>query len=178
MQVAQRSLVPVHVVIGEWSDRVEAVASILDDIESTGLPDPVGSALGLLPLRMIPYMAVNDLIHHEFDLRNAYGDLGGRDLPDIHASAAGHVRSLRTLFGMRDLPTIRIESTDADDGWSIGRDDPVATLRATSFDLMRSIGGRRTREEIAALDWSGDSAPFLDAMVLPHMRMRESPLGE
>ena len=178
MQVAQRSLVPVPAVLDEWASRLDDAAQRLDHIDEAGFPDRIPSGIGPLPLAAIPPMIVNDLVHHEFDIRNAFGDVDGRDLPEILVSAAGHARSLRTLFAIRGLPTIRIESADTGQGWNIGRDEPVATLRASSFELMRSIGGRRTRREIASLDWDGDPEPFLDSMVLPQMRMRTSSLGE
>ena len=177
-QVAQRSLVPVHVVVDEWASRLERVVEILDDIDHAGFVEPVVSAVGPLPLRAIPPMVVNDLIHHEFDIRNALGDRSGRELVDVQEAAAGHARSLRTTFAYGGLPTIRVEATDSGKGWNIGRGEPVAVLSASSFELMRSIGGRRTRDEIAGLDWTGDSDPFLDALVLPHMAMRTTSLGE
>jgi len=177
-QVATRSLVPIPAVVEEWSSRLDRVVEILEDIDQAGFSEPVVSAVGPLPLRAIPPMVVNDLIHHEFDIRNAYGDTSGRDLPDIHASAAGHARSLRAGFAYAGLPTLRIEAVDFADGWDIGRGEVAVTLRASSFEIMRSIGGRRTRTEIASLDWSSDPGPFVDAMVLPHLAMRTSSLNE
>jgi hypothetical protein len=43
---------------------------------------------------------------------------------------------------------------------------------------MRSIGGRRTRDEILGLEWDGDGEVFVDAMVLPHLAMRDTSLEE
>jgi len=63
-------------------------------------------------------------------------------------------------------------------GWDIGHEDPIASVRATSFELMRAIGGRRTKGEMRAMGWTGDPEPFLDHMVLPHLGVRESSLGE
>ena len=123
-------------------------------------------------------MAISDILHHEFDLRNAYGDTAGRDIMDIHFAAAGHVRSIRSLFSANDLETIRIESTDSGMGWDIGHGPPVAVMRAPSFQIMRAIGGRRTKAEIRAMGWEGDPEPYLDSMVIPHLSMRETSLRE
>lgn len=177
-QVDDRSGMSLREVVEEWNETIGAAAAVLDDVESLGLPDPLRSALGPIPVKAIGPMAISDILHHEFDLRNAYGDVSGRDRIEVHAAAAGHARSIRGTFAAKGLPTIRIESTDAGVGWDIGRDAPVATLRASSFEIMRATGGRRTRSEMAALDWDGDPEPFLDAMVLPHLSMPETSLHE
>ncbi len=97
---------------------------------------------------------------------------------DIHFAAAGHARSVRPNFSARDLATIRIESTDSGMGWDIGFGEPVATVSASSFEIMRTIGGRRTGAEVAAMDWDADPTLFVAAMVLPHLSMRDTSLGE
>ncbi len=177
-QLDRRSGMDADAVLEEWAGNVDAVADALDGIDAMGLPDSIPAAWGRTTPDALPATLISDLLHHEFDLRNAYGDRNGRDLMDLHFSAGGHVRSIRGAFQARDLPTIRVESTDAGMGWDVGYGDPVATLRAPSFALMRGIGGRRTRSEMVAMGWDGDPEPFVDAMVLPHLAMRETSLRE
>jgi uncharacterized protein (TIGR03083 family) len=177
-QIQDRAEMTIEQVIEEWDASIDGAGSVLDDVASLDLPERIPSAMGVIPVTAIAEMTISDILHHEFDLRNAYGDSSGRDLPEVHMSAAGHVRSLRSLFAAVGLPTLRIEATDSGQGWNVGRDDAVATLSATSFELMRSIGGRRTRDEILALDWSGDGERFVDSIVLPHLAMRDTSLGE
>ncbi|MDK1019356.1 MAG: hypothetical protein QGD89_08145 [Actinomycetota bacterium] len=177
-QVESRRHLSAEEVVGEWNDVIGPASELLDTISEMGLPETIASAAGLTSIKAVPPMAIGDILHHEFDLRNAYGDTQGRDLLDLHFSASGHVKSLRGTFSVLGLPTIRVESTDAGMGWDVGFDEPVATLRASSFELMRGIGGRRTREEMGAMGWAGDPEPFLDSMVLPHLAMRETSLRE
>lgn len=177
-QIADRADMTIDQVITEWNASIDGAGSILDEVASSDHPRVVPSALGMIPTTVLGAMTISDILHHEFDLRNAYGDSSGRDLPEIHIAAAGHVRSLRGLFAAHGLPTLRVESTDSGQGWNVGRDEPVATVRASSFELMRSIGGRRTRDEMLALDWDGDAEVFVDALVLPHLAMRNTSLGE
>ncbi|MCL1595212.1 MAG: maleylpyruvate isomerase family mycothiol-dependent enzyme [Actinomycetia bacterium] len=177
-QVRDRSWMSLDGVIEEWNGTIEEAAATFDNIERLGLPDTLQSALGPIPSSILGPVAIGDILHHEFDLRNAYNDTSGRDLMDIHFAAAGHARSVRGTFSARNLPTIRIESTDSGMGWDIGHEDPVATLAATSFEIMRAIGGRRTRSEMAGMGWEGDPEPFLDALVLPHLAMRGTSLHE
>lgn len=165
-------------VLAGWASTIDVASERLDHMDAAGLPESVPSALGMVPTSALGAMAISDILHHEFDLRNTYGDRSGRDLMDIHFVAAGHVRTLRGPFSAKDLPTIRVESVDSGMGWDIGRGEPVATLRAPSFQIMRGIGGRRTRGEMIALGWEGDPVPFVDSMVLPHLRMRETSLRE
>jgi uncharacterized protein (TIGR03083 family) len=177
-QVRSRSDMTLDDVIAEWDGIVGSAAVVLDTLDDLGLPDAIPSALGMSSVAAIPAMVIGDVLHHEFDLRNAYADRDGRDLLDIQFSAAGHVKSLRGAFDALGLPTIRVEATDSGMGWDVGYGDPVAVLSASSFELMRSIGGRRTKGEMRAMGWTGDPEPFLDHMVLPHLAVRESSLRE
>jgi hypothetical protein len=48
--------------------------------------------------------------------------------------------------------------------WTAGGDgQPRATLNTTKLDLIRAIAGRRSRAQIASMEWTGDCEPFLDA---------------
>jgi hypothetical protein len=42
----------------------------------------------------------------------------------------------------------------------------VLTLRTTRFEAFRWRMGRRSREQLAALDWSGDPTPVLGHLVV------------
>jgi hypothetical protein len=165
-------------VIVEWDDIIGPASLILDRVEILDLPSTIHSAAGVITPGVIPAMAISDLLHHEFDLRNAYGDTDGRDLLDIQFAAAGHVKSMRANFSASNTPTIRVEASDSGMGWDVGHEEPVATLTASSFELMRAIGGRRTRSEMAAMGWDNDPEPFLDHMTPPHLHVRETSLHE
>ncbi len=177
-QVSARSHLSMEEVTAQWDDIVGSAAVLLDTLDDLGLPDAIPSALGMTSVAAIPAMVIGDILHHEFDLRNAYDDKESRDLLDVQFSAAGHVKSLRRTFDALGLSTIRVEATDSGMGWDIGYGDPVAVLSATSFEIMRAIGGRRTRGEMRAMGWTGNPEPFLDHMVLPHLAMRETSLRE
>lgn len=177
-QVLSRRGMTLDEVVAEWNSIIGPASVLLDAIGDLGLPETVASAVGTTRVSEIPAMAISDILHHEFDIRNAYGDRHGRDILDIQFSAAGHVKSLRRVFDAAGLETIRIEASDSGMGWDIGYGEPVATLTASSFELMRAIGGRRTRGEIREMGWDGDPEPFLDHMVVPHLTMRETSLKE
>jgi uncharacterized protein (TIGR03083 family) len=177
-QIDARADVAYDDVVAEWASIIQAASDALDAPPDEALPERIPSALGLVPIAALGPMAISDILQHEFDLRNAYGDTEGRDLMDVHFVAAGHVRQVRGQFAAWNLPTIRIESTDSGMGWDIGYDEPSAVLRASSFEIMRALGGRRTRTEMLAMGWEGDADPFVDALVLPHLAMRETTLAE
>jgi hypothetical protein len=44
--------------------------------------------------------------------------------------------------------------------------DPGLGLRTTRYEAFRWRMGRRSRDQLAALDWSGDPAPVLDHLVV------------
>jgi uncharacterized protein (TIGR03083 family) len=177
-QVALRRPLSYDEVVAEWATTIGEAIQAIEHLDALDLPELIPTAFGMVPPTVIPAAAVSDILHHEYDIRNAYEDEGSRDLMELQVAAAAHVRGLRPKFGALGLPTLRVVSTDAGAEWNIGRDDPVATVKASSFELFRGIGGRRTRDEIAAWDWDGDPGVFIEAMHYDHFQLRRESLNE
>jgi uncharacterized protein (TIGR03083 family) len=103
--------------------------------------------------------AVIDVASHEQDIRGALGLPGARDNEAIRQMAGWLLERLRT--------PVPVCVTVEDAQFRAGPDgDPVLGLRTTRFDAFRWRMGRRSRDQLAALDWSGDPAPVLDHLVV------------
>jgi uncharacterized protein (TIGR03083 family) len=103
--------------------------------------------------------AVIDVASHEQDIRGALGLPGARDNEAIRQMAGWLLERLRT--------PVPVCVTVEDAEFRAGPDgDPVLGLRTTRFDAFRWRMGRRSRGQLAALDWSGDPAPVLDHLVV------------
>lgn len=104
---------------------------------------------------------VMDALTHELDIRQALGLPAPHDHPAMRGTldllAAGLGRSIR----QRGLPALRIETAGAH--WVSGSGEPAATVSAGRYDLYRSMAGRRTHAQIAALAWSRPPDPWLPA---------------
>jgi uncharacterized protein (TIGR03083 family) len=104
---------------------------------------------------------VMDAFTHEVDLYYAVGapvpteHVAYHRVLDVVARAFGE--SVRT----HGLPALHVACEGLE--WVTGTGDPVATLTAARHDLHRSLAGRRTHGQIAALDWSGDPRTWLPA---------------
>lgn len=177
-QVSSRRSMSHSEVVEEWARTIDSVCAVLASVSDRDLPEQIPTVFGVVPPAVIPAAAVSDILHHEFDIRNAYGDAGSRDLLELHFAAAGHVRTLRGVFAAKRLPTITIRVTESGQSLAIGRDESVATVSAPAFELFRGIGGRRTRREMLGWEWDGDGESFVDHMVLPHLSMRTESLNE
>ena len=111
--------------------------------------------------------AVMDVACHEQDIRGALGLPGARDTDVIHQCAGQLLSWLRTPVPVR----VRVEDAEfrsrptADAGPGAGT-GPELALSTTRFEAFRWRLGRRSRTQLAALDWSGDPAPVLDHPVL------------
>jgi uncharacterized protein (TIGR03083 family) len=101
--------------------------------------------------------AVMDCVSHEHDMRAALKRPGNRDIPFIRLGAKRLARSI-------DVDA-RVHVT-LDDGAVIeaGTGDHTFRLRTTAFEVMRLRLGRRTRNEVLALDWSPDATPIVDKL--------------
>lgn len=117
------------------------------------LSGPVEEALDRRPVWPI----VIDAGAHEQDVRGAVGDVGARD------SAVVTIGTHVLLRGL-DVPRPLLVRTEREE-LRVGPDEgePVV-LSTTTFEAFRWRMGRRSRAQLAAMDWSGDPAPFLDRL--------------
>jgi uncharacterized protein (TIGR03083 family) len=107
--------------------------------------------------------AVIDVASHEQDIRGALGLPGARDCPAVQQMAGWLLQRLRTPVAMR----VTVEDAEFRIGPAgAGTQDRVLGLRTTRFEAFRWRMGRRSRDQLAALDWSGDPAPVLDHLVV------------
>ena len=103
--------------------------------------------------------AVIDVASHEQDIRGAVGRPGARDTEVIRELAGWLVTRLRPPVPMR----VTFEDTQI----LIGPDGgPVLGLTTTWYEAFGWRLGRRSRSQLASLDWSGDPAPVLDHLVV------------
>ncbi len=103
--------------------------------------------------------AVLDVATHEHDIRGAVGAPGGRDADVVRFGAD------RLLTWLRPPVPLRIEVED--ESFELGTEGEAAlVLRTGRFEALRWRMGRRSRAQLADLDWAGDPAPVLDHLVV------------
>ncbi len=104
-----------------------------------------------------PPVAVGQMIFdattHEQDIRGALGVPGGREADSLAIAYDWALDRLgERLDAAGDAP-MRFE-TEA--GTRVaGTGAPTATLRASRFDVLRSMSGRRSVAQVEGLDWEG-----------------------
>lgn len=99
--------------------------------------------------------AAVDALTHEHDIRLALGRPGGRDdvlIPDLARAFLGRLAGVRLIADL---------DGDRHEGSGTG---PPLGLRTTSFEVFRAAMGRRTADQVRALDWTGDPEPVLGAL--------------
>lgn len=164
-------------IIARWRSRTADLSRVLDAPEASFTAPSVGTAFGPLPLTAVPFMIVTDLASHEQDIRGAVGAPGGGNSEAVHVAMRSHAGYLRAVQAALSLPVIALSASDVERDWPIGRGEPVGGVRAPIFELFRATGGRRTPEEIAALDWWGDTDRWPDNFVVPSYSAPEASIG-
>lgn len=157
-QVEARRELTVAEVVGEWNELGPKVEELF-----VGLPGAPANQL------------VFDALSHEYDLCEALGlpspDRVQAEGPALDFAMAGLVGMARH----RGVPAFRV--TAGDRHWDIPGEGEPAHLITTTVDLLRSLTGRRTRGEVAALDWNGaDPTPYLAAFEFGPFRFRDNPV--
>ena len=109
-------------------------------------------------------VAVSDVLAHEQDIRTALGRPGARDDENIIPSVEMALSFLSKGATENDLPTLRVVTDDLDR--HIGKGEPACTLRTSTFELFRTLHGRRTLDQVRAMEWEGDPEPWLPALFL------------
>jgi hypothetical protein len=123
-----------------------AAAHLSHLAENSGLEPPLG-----------------DIAAHEHDVRGALGKPGARD------SAAVRYTSDRLLSSLRTPVPVRVTVEDAE--YRSGPDNgSEINLRTTRFEALRWRTGRRSRAQLAAMDWSADPSQVIDHPL--HVRAR------
>jgi uncharacterized protein (TIGR03083 family) len=138
-QVAARRDWPIEQVLEEWAERateVEANAPIL------------GPAVG---------QWVFDACTHEHDVRQALGAPGGRDSAAVAIGFAWATDRLSDALDRAGAPGLCLH-TDAGTK-VVGSTGPRTGVHTSSFEIVRTMTGRRSRRQIEAYEWDGPARP-------------------
>lgn len=100
-----------------------------------------------------------DVSSHEQDIRGAIGRPGGRDAASVLLGLGFLLRRMDAAIRANGWPSLEIVA--GEHRWVLGEAPASTRLEADLYTLMRSFGGRRSLEQIRALDWSGDPDPYL-----------------
>jgi hypothetical protein len=139
--VARGKAVPTRALLDRWNNLGPAVDDLLD--------------------ASLIWSAVLDAGAHEYDLRSALGNTSARDSDIVTVGATVLLKSLqppRPLVVQTEAKTVRL-----------GPGEPTAdavTLTTSTYEVFRWRFGRRSRRQLAAMDWSGDPEPYLDCLCM------------
>jgi uncharacterized protein (TIGR03083 family) len=141
-QIARFGGSDVAEILAAWTD----AATQLDHMaETAGVAPPLG-----------------DITSHEHDVRGAIGRPGARDSSAVWHSSDWLLATLRTPVPLR--------VTVDDARYRSGPDDRAERaeilLSTMRFEALRWRTGRRSRAQLAAMDWSGDPTPVLDHLYM------------
>lgn len=153
-QVAERA----HLGLGEICQEWKAVTPAFLEVLST-------------QQRARYRLPVVDVWHHENDLRGALGLTP--QVEDAEQIADFTIGGLVKQWSP-ELPSVRVTATDTDRVWNLGQGQDLH-WSGPVLELARAVLGRRSRAQMAAMDWKGDPAPVLEhlaVMPIPERDLR------
>jgi len=158
-QVARLADQDVHALLADWEERGPGIDVIM--------PFFPGDAAAQL---------LFDVSTHEQDIRGTIDRPGARDASSVMLGIGFLVRTIDAGVRANGWPSLEVEA--GGHHWVMG-DPPTTTRLATDpFTFMRSFGGRRSLDQIRALDWTGDPEPYLSVFASSPVRPRQSALVE
>jgi uncharacterized protein (TIGR03083 family) len=108
--------------------------------------------------------AVLDVATHEHDIRGALGEPGARHTVVVRVGAE------RLLTWLQPPIPLRVVVEDAEYRVGPARDGEgegeIVVLTTDRFEAFRWRMGRRSRAQLANLQWTGDPTPILDHLVV------------
>ena len=117
---------PIGDILDRWDEQTPTFASLVAELE----------------IWLVPF----DLITHEFDIKGALGDRSNRTGDEISTFAS------RIGDGVDVGRPLRIETETQ----VLGVPEADLSLRISDFELVRVRPGRRSADQVRALDWSED----------------------
>lgn len=140
------------------SRRDKSVAELIEEWDKRS----VGFEASMPEMGFFRMASVYDVTMHTDDVREALGQALGTSPTDAWVLDGIIHRADKRAEGVGTL-TLRA----GDREWTIGSGDPTATLTAPDEgELARVVGGRRTADQVRALDWTGDPEPWLPVLPL------------
>jgi uncharacterized protein (TIGR03083 family) len=155
-QVDARRGRPVADIVAEWNAAAPAFEGILDQIGPSGR------------------QAVLDVVTHEHDIRCALGAAGHRD-SDAVAIGLTFVGPRFVEVAAENGLAVGVEATT---GARWGAEDAPLVLSGSPFELVRALTGRRSVDQLRALDWRGDCEPALGAFTYGPFHPAAQPIEE
>jgi uncharacterized protein (TIGR03083 family) len=120
---------------------------------------------------------VAEVISHEQDLRTALDRPGAREDPAVRAGLRRPLQEVDKRLRESGGPAIQVVVDG--EPLILGAGEPTTTLTVSAYELLRTIGGRRTREQVRALAWEGDGAEAaVDALAVFGSFRQGTPLPE
>ena len=150
-QIEQRRAHSVDELLEEWRTAARHAEPLLRGQQEFPAQVPV----------FMDWRIAMDITVHEDDLRGALGlEPADPTLPCYAHAATWYGMALELRIRDLNRPAVRLEADSV--ALDLGDGEPAAVLRAGAYEMTMALTGRRTDDEIRALDWDGDPEPFLD----------------
>lgn len=138
-QVEARRERTVEEILAEWWERAPALEAFLDSA-----PPDMSAIL------------ISDCYAHEQDIRGATGRVGAREVDALKVALDYQIDNLGWRIEEADLPGLKLRAGEMY-VWRTMQPDIGATVNAPDrFELFRSLHGRRSRGQLAAMSWEGE----------------------
>jgi hypothetical protein len=155
-QVDARRARPLAEIVDEWDEQARILEGFLDAAGARGR------------------QAVADVATHEHDVRGALGAPGARDSDAVRIGLGFLAAALASSAGALGV-RLRVESLD---GEMFGEEGATIVLRGHPWELMRAMTGRRSVDQLRAMEWSGFDEAVLPAFAFGPFQPAEAPIVE
>ncbi len=158
--VAVRKDNSIEDIVAEWDKHTETVTSMMRG--EIAWPEGV-------PGEIAGRVLLTDLTVHQQDIYGALDIVRGREALPIKMGLGGYIAVMDLRLRTQGGPGLTIEAPDK--SWTVGADEPSATLRVPSrWELFRAMSGRRSVEQLKSNGWTHDAEAFIPFFYLYGVR--------
>jgi uncharacterized protein (TIGR03083 family) len=97
---------------------------------------------------------IGDYLQHLADVLHALGRVAPTDEPRLSVALDFYLLSCDEELAERGVGSLDVSV--GNESWTLGAGDTIAAVSGPRYELFRALGGRRSLDQIRALDWQGD----------------------
>jgi hypothetical protein len=112
------------------------------------------------PFQQHGAILVADVVSYEFDIKGAIGNIEGRNHPVVRSATLVYLNGVDWQLREDGIPALRILVEDK--ALDVGEGEPQGSVEMSWWETLRVTSGRRSRDQVRALTWTGDPDTWLD----------------
>ena len=180
-QVDRRSRDSLQTVCDAWQQIGDEFAPMLDALDTLEhLPETIITTIGPQPTKTFAPGIVIDLTQHVHDVAGALGTSPDDATATVPLLTQGLAKAVHQVWKFAGHPSVELIGDDSTSLGVLGGGEPEFTVSASTVEIFRALGGRRSLEQLRGFRWKPEAPAddILASLVVPFFALPDTALAE